>query len=389
MSQSIYYIAGNKQASEAVHQFADDHNYHLFEFQEDQIPDAKKRYIENQDNVLYIIIEENTDHPLDAIKLLNEFRINFKPVLFMIFTDRTEVPRSVDAIKSGAIAYYETPSEQRITEALDKLDLNIPRRLKRVIEKHILESGKNKKQVLMREFEIKHLIEKGIPYENKTALKALANSGALSEANCYPVDDPSQAPKTRTVLIIEDSPAITKKLKTRIEDEYKVLTAEDSKAALDQLNDHPEIDIILLDIYIPGTKGHHLLPTIYDINPKVEVIIMTAYDDTRIATESQVIGATDYLSKPFTRDELIEKLDNSKLRLDYKEAYAETEIPLHRRKLLFKAFYKNQHKKQSITNDQFFTFFPEFQNTPKSKHPQKITATFVHNIDIHIRSLTQ
>jgi DNA-binding NtrC family response regulator len=67
---------------------------------------------------------------------------------------------------------------------------------------------------------------------------------------------------------------------------------------------HSSIDILLLDLKLPGGGGLALLEDLRDQHPQTIVVIMTAYATVDSAVESMRIGAGDYLTKPFTLQEL-------------------------------------------------------------------------------------
>ena len=64
------------------------------------------------------------------------------------------------------------------------------------------------------------------------------------------------------------------------------------------------IDMILLDMKIPGVKGFDLLEAIREEYPTIPVIMITGYATVGTAVESIKLGATDYVPKPFTPDEI-------------------------------------------------------------------------------------
>ncbi len=68
-------------------------------------------------------------------------------------------------------------------------------------------------------------------------------------------------------------------------------------------------DLALLDIKLPDMDGMEILKIIRKKRPEVCVIVMTGYSTMSNAVQAMKLGATDYLSKPFTDDELLEMVE--------------------------------------------------------------------------------
>ena len=74
--------------------------------------------------------------------------------------------------------------------------------------------------------------------------------------------------------------------------------ANEGGQALDQLRNHPDIDLVLSDINMPGMDGLTLLQRVPEINPVVKVVIVSAYGDMDNIREAMNRGAFDFLTKP-------------------------------------------------------------------------------------------
>jgi len=70
-------------------------------------------------------------------------------------------------------------------------------------------------------------------------------------------------------------------------------------------------DVILLDMKLPDIDGMEILETIRAEMPATYVIVMTGYSTMSNAVQAMKLGAADYLSKPFTDDELVEAVEKA------------------------------------------------------------------------------
>ncbi len=100
------------------------------------------------------------------------------------------------------------------------------------------------------------------------------------------------------ILIIDDEPAIQEVLKDILSDEgYEVLTAHDGIEGLRLLKTEP-IDVVFLDVWMPGKGGIEVLENIKTSWPDVEVIIVSGHATVETAVKAIKLGAYDYLEKP-------------------------------------------------------------------------------------------
>ncbi len=113
------------------------------------------------------------------------------------------------------------------------------------------------------------------------------------------------------LLIIEDDAAfcqmLQKFLTKRGYDVETSFTAPDAKEKFEATN----FDLILTDLRLPDYDGIQLLGDIKSVNPKTQVIVMTGYAEVGSAVNAMKKGAFDYISKPFTPDEIVMILDNA------------------------------------------------------------------------------
>jgi DNA-binding NtrC family response regulator len=80
--------------------------------------------------------------------------------------------------------------------------------------------------------------------------------------------------------------------------------------ALTTLKNNP-VDVVVLDVKMPGMDGIETLKQIKKIRPLVEVIMLTGHANMEVAIEGMELGAFDYLMKPMEIDELLYKLQDA------------------------------------------------------------------------------
>lgn len=107
----------------------------------------------------------------------------------------------------------------------------------------------------------------------------------------------------RTILVVDDEPNMAWLFEQSFSGQFSVLGARHLQEALDALGNH-RVDLVMLDLQIPGTDGMGILREIKVRNPEIPVIMMTAYATVRTAVEAIKAGAFDYILKPFDLDEL-------------------------------------------------------------------------------------
>jgi DNA-binding response OmpR family regulator len=109
-----------------------------------------------------------------------------------------------------------------------------------------------------------------------------------------------------SILIVDDDINLC----TVLSEELKAVGYEtsyltDGEEATKVLQDQ-KVDLLLLDLKMPGTDGFELLQKINKHrNSHPKIIVLTAYADVKSAIESARLGATDFISKPYDFDELL------------------------------------------------------------------------------------
>ncbi|MCJ7687477.1 MAG: response regulator [Desulfobacteraceae bacterium] len=122
-----------------------------------------------------------------------------------------------------------------------------------------------------------------------------------------------------SILVVDDEKDFVEMLSLRLQEAgEKVSTAYSGKECLETL-EKTNIDVIILDIKMPGMDGMETLREIKKRFPIIEVIMLTGHGSTETAVEGMKSGAFDYLMKPADFDDLAAKLEGARKRKDEQE----------------------------------------------------------------------
>lgn len=113
--------------------------------------------------------------------------------------------------------------------------------------------------------------------------------------------------KNKHILVIDDEPDISWVFQQFLEDEgYKVSTANSGEEAIDIVK-KGNIDLIIMDVMLPGIDGLETYRQIKKMGLNLPVIMITGYGSMTKAMEAVELGAVDYITKPF-KDEYVTNL---------------------------------------------------------------------------------
>lgn len=111
-----------------------------------------------------------------------------------------------------------------------------------------------------------------------------------------------------SILVIDDEAEIREGLELLLSSEgYSVTSAETGEAGLARLEQDP-FDLLLLDVSLPGRSGLDLLRDIRQRDPHLPVVLITAYGSIDMARQAFKSGAQDYITKPWSNDELLAQI---------------------------------------------------------------------------------
>jgi len=145
------------------------------------------------------------------------------------------------------------------------------------------------------------------------------------------------------ILIVDDEIGPRESLRMILKQNYNIYTAENGYAAVQMIR-QIEVDVVTLDLKMPGISGIETLKEMREINPDLMVIIITGYGTLKSAIEAIRYGVFDYISKPFSVPEIMCIIDKAvqrrKLNLKLKDVLTR--------------FFDNQLSQESMTDPGFF-----------------------------------
>ncbi|OLE87883.1 MAG: DNA-binding response regulator [Acidobacteria bacterium 13_1_20CM_2_60_10] len=108
-----------------------------------------------------------------------------------------------------------------------------------------------------------------------------------------------------TILVVDDEAEIREGLEMLLVSEgYRVTSAETGESGLSKLEEKP-FDLLLLDVSLPDRNGLELLREIRRRDPHLSIVLITAYGSIDMARQAFKSGALDYITKPWSNDELL------------------------------------------------------------------------------------
>ena len=124
------------------------------------------------------------------------------------------------------------------------------------------------------------------------------------------MSDSSAAP--RSILVVDDEPYIGRIIQLKLESgPYAVELAHDGRSALERLSSGKQFDLVLLDIMMPHLSGLEVLAELRRLpgREQTPVIMLTAKGQDTDRTRAAELGATDFLTKPFSPKKLLARID--------------------------------------------------------------------------------
>ncbi|GFE61881.1 sigma-54 dependent transcriptional regulator [Geobacter sp. AOG2] len=151
------------------------------------------------------------------------------------------------------------------------------------------------------------------------------------------------------VLVVDDEAVIRDALKRILEGErFSVETCVSGHSAIESLHER-DFDLIVTDLKMPGMNGIEVLKAVKALQPEAPVIMITGYASVDTAVEAMKNGAVDYIAKPFSPEQFLEKVERA----------------LEQRVLLLEEF---SQKKDAISHQGFDLFVGQSKEMQKVYH---------------------
>lgn len=117
----------------------------------------------------------------------------------------------------------------------------------------------------------------------------------------------ADSPLIRKILVADDEPHIGRIIQMKLEQgPFEVLLAEDGEAALDVIHREPDIALVVLDLMMPKLSGLDVLSRLRadDATRELPTVILTAAGEEDQERNAMRLGATEFLTKPFSPKKL-------------------------------------------------------------------------------------
>jgi len=118
--------------------------------------------------------------------------------------------------------------------------------------------------------------------------------------------------ETVVMLVDDEVPFVETMTKRLTRRNLTILPAYSGQEALEKLKEHMDVDVVILDVKMPGMDGIETLREIKREHPLVEVIMLTGHATVETAIEGMKLGAFDYLMKPCEVEQLVAKVQEAK-----------------------------------------------------------------------------
>ena len=182
------------------------------------------------------------------------------------------------------------------------------------------------------------------------------------------------------ILIIEDELAISRILERGLRAHgHQVIQAETGEDGVLLATDET-IDLVILDIALPGLNGHQVLQRIRASRSGLPILMLTARDDLKNKVDALNAGADDYLTKPFAFEELLARIRAVTRRLDQPESSQIVAGKLHLDLLAQRAW---RDDKLIDLSRREFALLEYFMRHPRQvlSRPQILSAVWDYDFD--------
>jgi len=136
-----------------------------------------------------------------------------------------------------------------------------------------------------------------------------------------PVPKPEAVAGVETILVVEDDDAVRRITREFLKiNGYHVIEADSGDNAIQLMKLHKDsIDLVLTDVLMPEMNGHTLMERLAEVRPGIKVLYMSAYTEDAAINIGALQPGTEFIEKPFSPDELANKVRKVLTRTDAKD----------------------------------------------------------------------
>jgi DNA-binding NtrC family response regulator len=117
---------------------------------------------------------------------------------------------------------------------------------------------------------------------------------------------------TPFIMLIDDEVLFVETMAKRLASRsIETITAFSAEDGLEKLKENQNIDVIILDVKMPGMNGIEALKEIKKLSPLIEVILLTGHATIKSGIDGMKLGAYDFLTKPCDIEEIVNKVEEA------------------------------------------------------------------------------
>ncbi len=130
------------------------------------------------------------------------------------------------------------------------------------------------------------------------------------------------------IMLVDDEVGFVETMSKRLDKRgFKLITAFNGEEALEKLSNNQNLDVIILDVKMPGMDGLETLTKIKKAYPLCEVIMLTGHATIESAIDGMKMGAFDYLMKPTEIEKLVSKVEEAaKKKYDHEDKIRQAQV---------------------------------------------------------------
>jgi CheY-like chemotaxis protein len=115
-----------------------------------------------------------------------------------------------------------------------------------------------------------------------------------------------------TILVVDDEQTVLNMAKAGLERRgYRVVTASSGPAAIGTLGENTPVDLVLLDMSMPGMSGQEVLPRLWALRPGLRIVVSSGYSESECREMFRKDRIAGFLQKPYTARQLADTVNTA------------------------------------------------------------------------------